>query len=217
MEDSAEATYQHPNFRRVVVGAFVLVVGFLAADAFIKQDDLVPAARWFLLGVAILSALYWVWTLPTMTPLLPKIVSVPSSASLGPGLQLQRPEGSGKRQLRARTLKLAARVHTYLADQPPDNRIEDWREMLGEQRDASSEAQRDAIWLAYNKSEQDAYLRTSQRITAEFGGEFRYLLSEYVRRGLIDENQVSLLEWKSASSYWMAQAAAELEALAHAL
>jgi hypothetical protein len=83
--------------------------------------------------------------------------------------------------------------------------------------EATTEEEKDRLWLEHTQALTEAHDQERRELSSRFGGRVSYLASEYQRRGLLTESEVSKLEWETGSRYWIQNAAVKLEALAHRL
>lgn len=198
---------------RVAGGLFVLSIGLLAADAFVRDEDLVNEARWLLGGLALVSAVLWLATTATLRPHFHSF----HLDTAGPGFAIRvlPPEKGAIHRLKIVTDEVVKDIYTYLGSMPYTD--SGFFEMGRAMEQAESDQDRNRIWVDHINKTRDASAKERTAISKEFGGRVHYLLTEYESRGLLSDEDKRFLMWSLNSNHWLVEVAVRLESLRHQL
>jgi hypothetical protein len=167
---------------------------------------------YILIGVGVL---WTIWVLPPVADRRPKLVLERGYQVNNLALRVLPPPRSSKKKLRSETIDLVAKLHGYVRALPSK------REISSEEADgaaaATTRAEKSAVWQKARAREREIDDAHRLEMADLFGGQVKYLVGEFQRRGMVTDQEATQLEWKLASPGWLSSGATDLEALARRL
>lgn len=199
----------------VIVGCFLIALGIAGLIALIfGQEQAVKRDPWPTIALVALAGVILSGIVLRSLGLLAEARSWihVERGPAGDYLRVRLPQRGGKRRLRREALALAAEIHAHLAKAPSSFGVPmaQHRAMMS----AKDEAERAEIWEQQTQAMIADSDRQSRELAGLFGGRLRYLVGEFVRRGLLTAPEADKLIWEANSYHWIKEAATELEALA---
>jgi hypothetical protein len=189
-------------------GAIVgLVVGVVSRN--------VDAGLWSGIAFAVLS---YVATLPLVSAWLPRVALKRRGKSEGFVLEFLPPMAPGKEKLRQETFALVKDIWDHVRSRPDPRALGmSFRDTVAlAQDDSLSQDEKTRIYREQMDKEMEQYARERLEIEELFGGRVRYVVQEYVRRGMLADNNAKMMG-HSFSLHWIRDTAVQLEALARRL
>jgi hypothetical protein len=187
------------------------VLGLLVG-AFTRNLD---AGLWSGLAVAVLL---FVSALPPVRRRLPSFTLERGLESRGIAVRIRPPEAQGKKRLQQETFALVRDIWEYAKNRPnPIDSVMSFQQTLALDRDDSlSQAEKTRIYREQMDKEMQHHAQEGMALEERFGGRVRYVVQEYLRRGMLADNDAKVME-RSFSLHWIRSTAVQLEALARRL